>query len=143
MSNRTYQSEGRLIRNILAEHGSHPDVRVWRQNVGQGWAGSALGPVGEECTVRLQPGDVVVRQARPFHAGLAKGSSDLIGLRAVEVTPEMVGQRIAQFTSVEVKAGRTATTGQQQAWLEMVQRLGGLAGIARSVQDAGDLLRGR
>ena len=35
--------------------------------------------------------------------GLSIGSSDLIGWRSVEVTPEMVGKRVAIFAAVEVK----------------------------------------
>ena len=35
--------------------------------------------------------------------GLYKGSSDLIGWKSIEITPEMIGQRFAVFVSVEVK----------------------------------------
>lgn len=72
--------------------------------------------------------------------GLCHGSSDLIGLRTVTITPDMVGQTLAVFTAIEVKdSGRP--TQQQQAFLSMVQAAGGLAGVARSVDDARSILR--
>jgi len=81
------------------------------------------------------------RTGRPIQFGLAKGSADLIGLRTVTITPEMVGQRLAVFTSIEVKTQTGRLTPEQKGWLEMVQRRGGLAGVARSVQDANEIIR--
>ena len=64
-------------------------------------------------TVRLwgNPTGALVDQQRRFGrcglwavgCGLCKGSSDLIGLRSLEITPELVGQRLAQFVALEVK----------------------------------------
>ncbi|MEY3928952.1 MAG: hypothetical protein RLZZ516_662 [Cyanobacteriota bacterium] len=68
--------------------------------------------------------------------GLCKGSSDLIGLRSVVVTPEMVGQRIAQFVALEIKAPQGVVSPQQQAFLRLVQQLGGVAAVCRSIQQA-------
>lgn len=53
----------------------------------------------------------------------------------------MVGQQIAVFTSIEVKAasgGRIRP--EQQQWLNAVAAAGGIAGIARSVGEAMDIL---
>jgi hypothetical protein len=72
--------------------------------------------------------------------GLCPGSSDLIGFRTVVITPDMVGQRIAIFTAVEVK-DRGKPTDQQQAFINLVQQAGGLAGVARSVPEALSILR--
>ncbi len=72
--------------------------------------------------------------------GLCPGSSDLIGYRTVVVTPDMVGQRIALFCAVEVK-DRGRPTEQQQAFIDLIQQAGGLAGVARSVPDALSILR--
>jgi hypothetical protein len=52
----------------------------------------------------------------------------------------MVGQRIAIFTSIEVKTPNGRIRPEQQAWLDVVLRGGGIAGIARSVTDAQVLL---
>ena len=70
-------------------------VRLFRNNNGVGWIGKVERP-SRPITVTVFPGDVVIRKARPLHAGLCEGSGDLIGWRTVEITPEMVGQRIAQ-----------------------------------------------
>ena len=40
---------------------------------------------------------------RPVQFGLARGSADLIGWTTRTITPDMVGQRVAVFTSIEVK----------------------------------------
>lgn len=72
--------------------------------------------------------------------GLCSGSSDLIGFRQVTITPDMVGQQLAVFAAVEVKAPNGRPTAEQEAFLAMVQHFGGMAGIARSVEEAAQLL---
>jgi hypothetical protein len=47
-----------------------------------------------------------------------------------------VGQRLAVFTSIEIKTPTGRVSPQQQTWLGAVQGAGGIAGIARSVPDA-------
>jgi hypothetical protein len=79
-------------------------------------------------------------QGQLVRYGLCPGSSDLIGFRTITITPDMVGQRVAVFTAVEVK-DRGRPTEQQQAFINLVQQAGGLAGIARSVPDALAILR--
>ena len=78
---------------------------------------------------------------RPVTFGLCKGSADLIGWRTVTVTPEMVGQQIAVFTSIEVKSSSGRVKPEQQQWLNAVAGAGGIAGIARSVGEAMDILQ--
>lgn len=72
--------------------------------------------------------------------GLARGSADLIGYRTITITPEMLGQQVAVFTSIEVKTPTGRIRPEQQQWLETVQAAGGIAGVARSVEDAKALL---
>jgi hypothetical protein len=48
----------------------------------------------------------------------------------------MVGQQVAVFTSIEVKTPTGRIRPEQQQWLETVQAAGGIAGVARSVEDA-------
>ena len=52
--------------------------------------------------------------------GLGKGTADLIGLRSVEITPEMVGRRVAVFLSVECKTATGQTREEQVAWMRFV-----------------------
>lgn len=68
------------------------------------------------------------------------GTSDLIGWRSVTITPDMVGKTLAVFAAVEVK-DRANPTPEQEAFIEAVNRAGGLAGVARSVEDARAILR--
>jgi hypothetical protein len=93
---------------------SKGDTRVFRNNTG---------------TLRDQHG-------RPVSFGLCKGSADLIGWRTVTITPEMVGTQVAVFTSIEVKTATGRLRPEQQQWLDAVQAAGGIAGVARSVEDA-------
>ena len=90
---------------------------------------------------RNNTGTLRDQHGRPVQFGLARGSADLIGYRTITITPEMVGQQVAVFTSIEVKTpagGRIRP--EQQQWLEAVQAAGGIAGVARSVEDAKALL---
>ena len=73
---------------------------------------------------------------RPVSFGLCKGSADLIGWRTVTILPEMVGQQVAVFTSIEVKTPIGRVKPEQQQWLDAVQSAGGIAGVAGSVEDA-------
>ena len=113
-------------------------VRIMRNNVGTGWAGNRVIKITprNRHEVWLNPGDVVVRQARPLHAGLAKGSGDGIGWSSVTITPEMIGRTVAVFTSAETKkptGGRVSAD--QKQWFEQVRAAGGIAVIARDPAD--------
>ncbi len=67
-------------------------------------------------------------------------SSDLVGITPVIITPEMVGQTVGVFTSIEVKrqgwhytgTGREAA---QKKWIDLVISLGGHSGFAADVED--------
>lgn len=68
--------------------------------------------------------------------GLVPGSGDLIGYRQVVVTPEMVGRTVAVFLSTEVKTTTGAIREDQIRWLDHINSVGGIAIIARSLEDA-------
>ncbi len=72
--------------------------------------------------------------------GLCKGSSDLIGLRSLEITSELLGQRIAQFVALEVKTPQGTISPEQRAFLQLVEQLGGVAAVCRSVNEAEQVL---
>lgn len=112
---------------------SRPDTRVFRNNVGRGWVGETVGRAGAVLTLR---------NPRPLHAGLVEGSGDLIGWRSVTITPDMVGRKVAVFASVEVKSPTGRASEAQVNWAARVKEAGGLAGIARSVEDAEIILSG-
>ena len=107
--------ETELQQRIRLALGTQRDLRLFRNQVGQ----------------LPDP-----RSGRPVQFGLARGSADLIGWRTITITPEMVGTRIAVFTSLEVKTPTGRLTPAQHNWLGAVRTAGGIAGVARSVGDA-------
>ena len=123
-------SEHEIQQRVLLACGSGP-VRLWRNNVGTGWAGQAV-KIQRRGMVAVEPGDIIVRQGRPLHAGLCVGSSDLIGYRVVN--------RVAQFVALEVKSATGRPTAQQAQFIDHINAVGGCAGIVRSVEDARTVL---
>jgi hypothetical protein len=89
---------------------------------------------------RNNTGTLRDQHGRPVQFGLCKGSADLIGYRSITITPDMVGQQVAVFTSIEVKTLTGRIRPEQRAWMEKIQAAGGIAGVARSVEDAKALL---
>jgi hypothetical protein len=89
---------------------------------------------------RNNTGTLKDQHGRPVQFGLCKGSADLIGWTTRTVTQDMVGTQVAVFTSIEVKTETGRLRPEQQAWLDAVQAAGGVAGVARSVEDAQVLL---
>jgi hypothetical protein len=127
-------SEHTTQQRILLACGSG-NTRLWRNNVGTGWAGQATKVTPgnlRAVSQALRPGDVVIRQGRPLHAGLCVGSSDLIGYRVVD--------GVAQFVALEVKSTTGKPTAQQTQFLDHITSVGGCAGIVRSVEDARTVL---
>ncbi len=82
---------------------------------------------------------------KPIMLGwLIDGSADWIGYRSFVITAGMVGRRIAQFVAIEAKrADGGVVSEEQEAFLNGVKDAGGVAGVARSAEDAEELLRGR
>lgn len=117
-------------------------ARLFRNNVGKAWVGKSQ-EIKKEMTVQLKPGDVVVRNARRFHAGLHAGSGDLIGWNPVKITEEHLGRTLALFTSAENKVGKGQPTEEQMKWARAVLKAGGLAGISRSDDDLRLILLGQ
>jgi hypothetical protein len=64
------------------------------------------------------------------------GGSDLIGWTSITITPEMVGKKIAVFTAIEVKSATGKIRPEQQNFIDRVRLDGGMAGVARSTDDA-------
>jgi hypothetical protein len=131
-------SDKPLLNRILLACSRGP-VRLFRNNCGVGWTGKLERPA-RATTVTVFPGDVVLRKARPLHAGLAAGSGDLIGWRTVKITADMVGDEVALFVSLEAKAGKDKLRTAQRAWLEAVHGAGGIAAEVRSAEDAAAVL---
>jgi hypothetical protein len=95
---------------------------------------------GDTRLFRNNTGTLKDANGRPVQFGLCKGSADLIGWTTRTITPDMVGQQVAVFTSIEVKSATGRLRPEQRQWLEAVQAAGGIAGVARSVEDAQSLI---
>ena len=67
--------------------------------------------------------------------GLGKGSSDLIGWTTIEITEDMVGQKVAVFTAVELKTKNDTSSPEQRNFVEQVHKAGGLAGIVYNEEE--------
>lgn len=130
----TIQREYNIQREIMlaASQGAYT---LWRNNVGSGIQGSRIIHANKSITVKLNSGDAVVRHARRIRFGLCVGSSDLIGLKTITVTEDMVGQQIAIFAAIEVKPPRGKPTEKQTNFIDFVNQAGGIAIIARSPED--------
>lgn len=72
--------------------------------------------------------------------GLHPGSSDLIGYNTITITPDMVGRRVAVFTAIETKSRRGQTRANQANFIRAVREAGGIAGVARDVEDGRQLI---
>ena len=122
--------ETNLVRKIMLKLGKNPNIRIFRNNVGSGYIGASK-MFSQAQTVNVKAGDVLIQNARYFEAGLCVGSSDLIGLKAMTITPEMVGTEIAVFVAIEVKLPKGKVQENQLRFLDMVQKLGGKGFICR------------
>lgn len=112
-------------------------ARLFRQNTGMGWIGKAR-VFRARLQVWVNPGDVLIPKARPFHAGF-EGWSDLGGWVPVTITPDMVGKTVAVYVQAEVKDhGRVSED--QTRWIGIVNRAGGIAGVVRTRDDLAALL---
>ena len=113
-------TESEIQAAILLACGSLPDVRLFRNHVGEAWHGQAAGQQG---------GMLLLRNPRRVSFGLHPGSGDLIGWRT---RPDGGGQ----FVSIEVKTAAGRLRAEQETWQKVVRKFGGFAEVARSVDDA-------
>lgn len=108
---------------IEAIHEATPGVKLFRNDCGVAWT-SAKRP-------SRRGGLMILDGARAVKYGLLPGSGDLIGWRSVEITPEMVGQTVAVFVSIEAKTENDHVRPEQLTWARNVRKAGGEARIVR------------
>ena len=101
------------------------DVRLFRLNAGKSWQGRAT----------LRPGGIWLEDGRPI-AGLPTGTPGIGGCVSLVITPEMVGQRVAIATLIEVKSATGKLSIPQIAAIAAAKAMGVRVGVARSVMDA-------
>ena len=113
-----------LTQNLILKAISRGVTRLFRNNTGQGWTGSRI--------INNRDGSITIFDPRPLNAGLIRGSSDLIGWTT--------RNGVAVFTAIEVKSDVGRLTPDQKQFILNVQNAGGLAGMARSVDDAAKIV---
>ena len=106
----------RLIMIALSEAGH----TCWRNETGSFWTGKVI---------HKDNRTVTLGNAQMIPCGLTKGSSDIIGIT-----------NQGKFFAIEVKTAKGRPSKEQVTFIEHVNAKGGIAGIARSPQDALDLL---
>lgn len=107
----------RLIMLALSDAG----CLVWRNETGGFWTGKVLHKSGNQVTLT---------NARVIPCGLCIGSSDLIG-----ILPD------GRFLAIEVKTKTGRVRPEQKNFIDRVKQAGGIAGIARSVDEAMELIK--
>lgn len=123
------------IQNAIRVHVSTERLAtLFRGNVGNAWTGNKI--------ERRSSGSVLIYDARPFTTGLPQGFPDLFGIRSIEVTPNMVGEKLAVFAFIEVKQPGKQPTKTQQRMIEYLRTQGAIGGVAHSVEEAATILRG-
>jgi hypothetical protein len=116
-TDRVVLTEKAIIDRILAKY-----PMMFRNAVGYGIA------CAPDCVSRVKTG-FIIRGGSPVRFGLFKGSADMIGWRPVVITPDMVGQTVAVFQSIEVKTEHDRLSDEQRAWNRAVLRDGGIAEV--------------
>lgn len=113
-------------------------ARLLRNNRGDAWMGNAM-PIRLDGMVHVQPGDVVIRNARRVSFGVGgNGGSDLIGFVPYTVKPSDVGRELAIFAAVEVKTDTGRVSAEQRSFLAAIETAGGIAVVARDPEKAAD-----
>lgn len=112
--------ETKLQRLIMVEL-SKAGHTVWRNETGRFWTGKPIHKDGKTVTLA---------NAHMIPLGLCVGSSDLVGIQ----------RATGRFFAIEVKTEKGRPSKEQLQFIDHVIERGGIAGIARSPQDALELL---
>ena len=123
--------EGSVSSKIQSGLKRLPDIKIMRNNTGFAWVGSGK-PV-------FQNNNLSLFNPRGYHFGLGKGTADLIGWKSINVTPDMVGKKIAVFTAIEVK-DKSKPEPAQIDFLNELNDAGGYAGVAHNLDEALEII---
>lgn len=109
----------RQIRIAISPYGTY-----FRANVGQAWSGSEY--------IQMENG-LFIKNPRPFNTGLPKGFPDLFGFTLKDDIPV--------FTAIEVKTSTGQLRKDQKYILSFLQDKGAIVGVARSADEAINILK--
>lgn len=108
------------IQNRILMALSEAGCTVFRNETAGAWMGKQI---------HRERDQVTLTAARMMTFGLCVGSSDIIG-----IAPD------GRFLAIEVKTSKGRASKEQLRFIEAVRNAGGIAGIARSVDDALQLI---
>lgn len=130
-------SEGKIWRAIR-DRLSSGKIRLWRNEVGSGLVVRHANPARRQAIMDacIALAAKMGGSAARITYGLGADSGDLIGAEQLTVTSNMVGTTVAIFLSVETKTATGSVRPGQKLWLEFINKFGGRAIIARSLEDA-------
>jgi len=125
------------VQSVIRLEAPQRGVYLWRNNSGAGIVANAR-ELCPECAKNAR---------RPIRWGLGNDSKkvndvmksgDLIGIRPVIITPDMVGRKLGQFVSRECKPENWKYSGNehenaQLAWSTLINSLGGDAAIVNRI----------
>lgn len=100
-----------LTLRILLRHGSRPDVRLWRNETGV----------------------FFTADGGRISCGLCKGSADIIGIARS-------AKGFGKFVALEVKTTGVSTSPEQLKFIDLIVKMGGIAGVVKSLEDSDFLL---
>lgn len=123
-------SELNIIKKLMMKF-SKEGNRLWRVNTGTGWTGNKIRRIQQRQVLHAEPGDVLIKNARPFRTGLPKGFPDCVGYTTVKIEESHLGKTLAVFTAIEVKTKTVPVTTEQKDFLNQVLYAGGIAEIHR------------
>lgn len=101
-----------LINNRLLN--LKPNERLFRINSAMAWAGKVVKKTGKF---------IILNDPYPIHSA-PEGWPDLCGWETIEITPEMIGQKIAVFVGEEVKATGKLSK-EQNRFRDIILKMGG------------------
>jgi hypothetical protein len=102
---------------------------VFRNDNGRAVVGGEQFIAKVDGRIHIRKGQRVVLGGVPIKYGLFPGSGDMVGWSTVEVTPDMVGKRLAVFTSIEIKTENDRLSEKQKKWRDNVRAAGGIAEV--------------
>ena len=119
------------IQNEIRLAASDNGCVLFRCNSGKAWQGNQ--------TQRLKDGSLLIKDPRPF-LGMPVGYPDLAGWQTVEITQEMVGQKMARVIFAEVKTAKGKAREGQVRFKDKADKDHAICGLVRSVDDFKELV---
>lgn len=132
------KAHGNILKRARIALSQIPGVlaRAFPNAQGQVVAGDRREWITKEQTVRVFPGDVIVRGGVRMTVGMGPGTGDLIGFVQVTITAADVGRRILQFASFEGKTENDRLKPGQREWDAFLRKHGGVSVEVRDPDDA-------